>query len=142
MRNRKRQRGQSVLESAFVLLGLVLLITATIDVGQVMMFMQYFSERARAGARYATVNDYDPDLIRNVVVYNTANPADTTQPGLMGLTTANVNVKRHDAGTDTDRIEVAVENFQLQFYTPFLGGVFQPKPFRTVIPAESLGVWQ
>src|SRR5687767_8978013 len=90
----QRRRGQSILESAIVIVGVVVMITAIMDFGQVMMFMQYFTERARAGARYATVNTYNPDVIRNIVVYNTANPSDMSQPGFMGLQTSNVNIVR------------------------------------------------
>lgn len=127
-----------MLETVLTLLGVVLMITAVMDLGQILMFMQYFTERSRAGARYATVNAYNADTVKNFVVYN--NPTGGSGPGFLGLHTSNVTVNRYDQGTPADRIEVVISNFPLRFYTPFLAGVYRPRPFRSVTPVESLGV--
>ena len=136
---RKRQLGQATLETALTLLLLLLMITAVLDLGQLLMFLQAFSERARAGARWSAVNTYDPTAIKNYVVYNSANAPGGGGPGLLGLTPANVTVTRFNSGTSDDRIEVRISNFPLRFFTPFIAGTFTPRPFVAVIPVEGLG---
>jgi Flp pilus assembly protein TadG len=133
--------GQAILEGALATLVLILLITATMDLGRVLMFMQNFTERSRAGARWAVVHNFDSTAIKNYVAYNSPSAPETgvSSPGLFGLTPAHVSVTRYDAGAPADRIEVVISNFPLQFYTPFLAGAYTPRPFRTVVSVESLG---
>jgi hypothetical protein len=115
------------------------MITAILDLGQMLMFMQAFSERARAGARWSAVHAYDQTAIKNYVLYNSATAPEGGGPGLFGLQTSHVAVTRFDAGQPDDRIEVRIRNYPLQFYTPFIAGTYTPRPFVAVIPVESLG---
>src|SRR5207247_7845746 len=75
MKLRKTQHGQAMLESALVLLLLLVVLIGIVDMGQFLYFHQSLTERARAAARYGAVNTYSsPGLaIQNVAIYN--NPA-------------------------------------------------------------------
>lgn len=133
------QRGSALLESSLVLLVFLATVLGVIDFGQILFFHLMLADRARAGARFAVVNAYDPVLITNVVVYNSVSAPLSSSTGLFGLTTSMVNVTRYDAGTTTDRVEVAISNFPIAFYSPWISGNLSPRSFRAIMPIESLG---
>ena len=133
------RKGQALLEGTLALLGLVLAITLILDVAQAFLFTEYFTERARAGARYAAVNEYDPKTVANFVVYNNPRGAVEGASALMGLQPHNVVVERLDMGSTGDRIEVSIHDFSLRSFTPFLSRAYHPLPFKAVFPVESLG---
>jgi len=142
-RNRKlnRRRGAAIVEGALTLLITICMITFVMDMGQILMFLQFFGERSRAAARYATVNSYDTNAIKNYIAYNTTQPTNSQAEGagLMGLKPSMVTVNRYDSGLASDRIEITITNYPLYFYTPLLAGAYSHKPARIVIPVESLG---
>ena len=109
-----------MVESALVLLPFVLTLIGILDMGQVLFFYETLHERARAGARYAAVNSYDPLAIKNVVVYNTA--GGTGSP-LFGLNTSMVTVNRYDLATPEERVEVTISNYPVKLFSPLLAGV-------------------
>src|SRR5713101_6240700 len=106
MRSRQNQRGQSLLESALVMLVLVPLLMGIIDVGQFLYFHQALSERAGAAARWGAVHPFDVAQIANVAIYNAPAgrahgasavlPYLNTTPGADGYVSATLS----DAGTD------------------------------------------
>ena len=117
MRSRRGQRGQSLLESALVMLVFLPLLMGIIDVGQFLYFHQAVSERARAAARWGAVNPFDGAQVANVAIYN--DPAGVTHgasailpylnatPGADGYVSATLS----DAGTDDARITVTIANY-------------------------------
>ncbi len=104
--------------------------------GQLLFFYQTFQERARAGARYAAVNTYDPETIKNLVVYNSASGSGSA---LFGLRTSMVNVNHYDAGAVSERLEIGITSSPVRFFSPLLAGRNLSPVFRAVIPVESLG---
>lgn len=134
-----RRRGSTFIEGAFIFLTLLLLILAILDLGQLLMFMQSFNERARAGARWATVNQYDPESIKNFVIYNSPSAPPGGGAGLFGLTPAMISVARYEQGSESDRIEVRITDFPLRLYTPFLARSLPTAQWRSVIAVESVG---
>jgi hypothetical protein len=150
-RRAQRQRGSSLVEGTLVLLSLMGMILFVMDLGRVLFTMQYSSERARAGARYATVHTYDPDAIINYIVYNDPNMQWVSQSdgdqgmstappvGLMGLTRDKVSVSRLNAGTIKERIQIKISGLSMTLYTPPLTGTFNVPPATVTIPVESLG---
>src|SRR5215212_2462464 len=74
-RNRHARRGQALVESALVLFVFLAFCIGTLDFGQYLYFHQALSERARAAARYGSVNWTDRTGIQNVALYN--DPAGT-----------------------------------------------------------------
>ena len=129
----KRRRGSTLVESSVVLLLFLVLLIGVLDMGQILFFHQFLSERVRAGARYAAVHQYDEATIRNVVAYNSATPGDQAA-GLFGLTPGMVQVQRYP-----NRVEVGIRGYNMRFLSPWLAGAFTPGPFRAVVPIESAG---
>jgi len=133
---RKRLGGQTLVETALVILPFVLTLLGAFDVGQVLFLYATFHERARAGVRYAVVHSYDEPTIQNFVVYNSATPAG---PRLFGLQTTMVTVTRYDQGTENDRIEVKISDYPVRFFSPLLSRFHLQPVFRSTMLVESLG---
>ena len=107
-----------------------------LDVGSVIFRLQGLVERARAGARYAVVHSFNPDNIKNVVVYG--NSAGAGNP-LLGLTTSMVTATSTDQGDGISRIDVNISGYQFQFFTPLIAGAKVLPPVKVSLTAESLG---
>jgi len=115
------ERGQSLIESALVLLVLLPLLMGIIDVGQFLYFHQAVSERARAAARWGAVNPFNGSQIANVAIYNDpAGPTHgasavlpylTTTPGADGYVSATLS----GAGTEDARITVTIADYPAGF---------------------------
>lgn len=131
----RTRRGSTLVESSIVLLLFLTVFLGVLDIGQVLFFHHFLTDRVRAGARYAGVAGTDAGAVRNFVAYNTPAPADGT-PGLFGLTPSMVEVNRYDSGTATDRVEVKISTYPVRFLSPWIGGPFQPT-FRAVMPMEA-----
>jgi hypothetical protein len=132
-----KRRGSTLVESSVVLLLFLTILIGVLDFGQVLFFHHFLMDRVRAGARYAAVTNPDAATVRNYVAYNNAAPAPGTNT-LFGLDPAMVVVKRQDAGTASDRIEVSISTYRVRFLSPWLAGSFQPS-FTAVMPMESAG---
>ena len=121
MRLRKRQRGQSLIESALVLVVALPILMGIMDFGQFLYFHQALSDRTRAAARWAAVNPFDGAKIANVAIYNdpagstsgasTVLPYLNTKPGTDGYVSATLS----DAGTDDARITVSIASYPYSF---------------------------
>ena len=136
----RRRRGHALVEGAMVLLPALLVIIGILDFGQLLFFHQSFTERARAGVRYAVTNTYDAQQIKNFVLYNSPTAPGGNPPGLFGLQASEIAVTRYDAGDRVkDRIEVSIHDVPMRFYSPLIRGALQHRPFRVVRPVEALG---
>lgn len=130
------RRGQSVVESAFVLLVLLTTLIGIFDLGQVLFIHQSFVERVRHAARYAVVNSYDPVAFKNMVLYRqTTVPAGQTS-GIFGLTPDTVSITHSGAGTNDDRIVVSITSYPYRFFTPLIAGVFVGRNITVSLPSE------
>jgi hypothetical protein len=121
-RNRKR-RGQALIESALVVLVFFTIVIGILDCGQVLFIHSALVDRVRTTLRWAAVNPYDETQIRNMVRYYTESPAEGADPYL-GMTEAQVQVTRLDAGLATERIRIAVVNYPYHFFTPVIARTF------------------
>lgn len=70
----KRTRGQSLVESAFVLAAFMSLLFGIAQVAETLFTRQTLVQRAHAAARWGAVHNYDPRAIRNVALFGTAQP--------------------------------------------------------------------
>ena len=137
---RRRQRGQAMVEAALVAVAFITCLVAILELSRYALFIQFFTERARAGARYAAVSNYNVDTIKNWVAYNSPTaPGDYTSSGFFGLTPSMINVSRFNQTTDTDRIEISINSYPISLAVPFLPSNWVLRPFRVVVTAESLG---
>jgi hypothetical protein len=140
-RRRRGQRGQAMVEGALVAILFISSLLMILELGRYMLLLQFFTERARAGARYAAVTVYDPAVIKNWIAYNspTAPSGGQSATGLLGLTPAMISVNRYNQGSDTDRIEVGISNYPISLYIPMLPSRWTLKPFQVSFTAESMG---
>ena len=137
MRRTHPTRGQTLLEGVLVLLTLLLVIIGTIDLGQVFFLHQVMTDRAREGARWAAVNEFNPsqtEPIRNVVVYDSPNP--DGKSALFGLRPEMVTVTPLPSAEDVRYVEVQID-FPMNLNTPFLARSFSSR-FRAVRPVEGV----
>ena len=128
-----RERGQSLVEAALVLIVFFALLLGVFDFGQVVIAQQALTERVRAAVRWGVVHPWNgPDAIVNLVLYDqTAEPNDTSS-SYLGLKPANVIVT-HRAPTlerpDDEILSVAIVNFESHFYSPWIARTFvSPRP--------------
>ena len=139
MNRRKKQKGQAVLESALVLLPLLLIMVGILDFGQFLFFHQALTDRARAGARYAAATPYDATGITNVVLYNSPT-ASTGAVGLYGLTASNVTVTPTPSTGAPTFVQVKITGFPIHMISPFLTKTYTHRPIIATRFAEaSLG---
>ncbi len=131
------QRGQTLVESALVIIVLLCTLLGIIDFGQVLFFHQTLVERARAGVRWAAVqNPVVTGDVQNYVIYN--NSAGTGTPILSGLTSSMVVVtETGQAGCDDSRVTVQIVNYPFQFFAPYMARTFVNKPIVETLPWEA-----
>jgi len=140
LRSLQRRRGNALVEGALVLMPLLLVIIGILDFGQLLFLHQTFTERARAGVRWAVTNNYDTQQIRNFVLYNSPTAPGGNPPGLFGLTASEITVTRYDSGDQVkDRIEVSIHDVPMRFYSPLINKALAHRPFRVVRHVEALG---
>ena len=129
-----------MVEGALVAVAFITCLVSILELSRYALFIQFFTERARAGARYAAVSNYNVDTIKNWVAYNSPiAPDNYSSSGLFGLTPSMVNVSRFSQSTDTDRIEISINSYPVSLVVPFLPQNWVLKPFRVVLTTESLG---
>ena len=136
--DRRGRSGSALVEGALVLTVLVFVLLGIVDVGQVLVAHQALVERVRAGARYAVVHQYNPTAIRNVVLYNTPDPA-AGSAAMLGLTEEMVQVNLVSADTPEARVEIRIVDYPFRFLTPMLRGLYRTNRIRITLPAEGLG---
>ncbi len=128
--------GSTVVEVSLLLTVALMTFIGILDVGSVVFRLQGLVERARAGARYAVVNTFNANSVKNVVVYG--NSAGNGNP-LLGLTTSMVTATITDMGNNIRRIDVRISGYQFQFFTPMIAGVKTLPTVTVTMTAESLG---
>jgi hypothetical protein len=89
MTRRRRSKGQSLVESALVLASFMVLLLGMVGVSEMVFVRQTLADRAHAAARWGALNAYDPQAIRNMVLFGTSTPASDASP-LLGLTSTSV----------------------------------------------------
>ena len=138
---RKTQRGAAViLEGALVLGTLLTMILFIEEMGRMLLFQQMFTERAREGARLASVNTYTTAAVQNFVLYNSATAPAGSPAGFFGMTSSNVTVTRlGTAGNWDDRIQVTVSNYPMFNFIPLFKHAYTVPPITVTVPVGSLG---
>ena len=132
---RGKQRGSAMLESALVLVVSLALIVGIMDMGQILFLRGSVLERVRAGLR-AGVITYDPAAIKNIVLYGKAVPAEGAHPAF-NLTSSMVTVTRLNANESSDRVQISVTNYPLDFYTPLVARRIIGRPIVLVQSMEA-----
>ena len=132
---KRSEAGQSIIESALVLVVFLSLLFAVIDCGLVLVAHQSLVERTRAAVRWGVVHPWDGtgEQIANWILYDQPTEPLSSREGYLGLTRANVQVIHQPPSADRpddELIRVAILNYHYQFLSPFLGvtkGLVSPR---------------
>lgn len=131
-----RRRGNVIVEAALTLFLVLFTLLGLLELGVTLFIYQAMTESCRRAVRYAVVNPYNEDAIKNVLVYG--NPEGSGQP-FAGLSTQMVTVELEPLDSVNSLIRVEVEKQSHNFFTP----LFSRAPFSLKVVAvrvtESLG---
>jgi Flp pilus assembly protein TadG len=136
MPRKHSERGQSMVETALILLVYLMILIGIIDFGQVLYFHQSLVERARAAARYGAINPTDTTGIKNVAVYNMATITGSPAPILGGMTTSMVDVQNPDVNTAAARVVVTISGYPINFISPYIAKSFNNRAIMVAMSAE------
>ena len=129
---RRRTAGTALVETALSLTLFTTIIFSLVDFGYIMYLHQTLVDRARAAARYGSLNPTDTTGMKNVALYYATTGSGT---GVLGLTTANVSAVRVGSGTSADRITITISGYTFWGITPAVSKV--GKPITVSIPVEN-----
>jgi hypothetical protein len=82
----KREKGQSLVETALILAAFMGLLLGMTGVGEMIFVRQTLADRASQAARWGALNPYDPAKIRAMVEFGTvaASDIEVSNPGCPG----------------------------------------------------------
>ena len=135
----RRDRGQSLVEGALVMLVFFALLLGVLDCGQVLFAHQSLVERVRSAVRWGTVHEWaGPEPIVNLVLYGAPAAPSMSAPGFLGLREENV-VVRYRTPTperpDDETLTVEIVNFETQLFAPWMARVLvSPRPVAMTAP--------
>lgn len=143
IRNRKNERGATLLEFAIVATVFLTVLFGVVEFGRLFWTHNALRDAARRGTRYATIRKNDAagiQAVKNMVVYGDPNVSSGT-PVVSGLTPSNVNVNYQNySGLQlSSRATVTITNYQFQFSVPLIGGTLNMPAYSTSLPGESAG---
>jgi hypothetical protein len=116
---RRSERGSALVEASLIFLLGTGLLFGSFDIAQMLFMHQTVVDRTRTAARYGSVNEFDADAIRNLVLYNSTTAGDSGT-GLFGMTSSNVTVTRYGANTLEDRLDVRVSGYTFPLFSAAL----------------------
>lgn len=132
-KRRRSQAGQAMIEGSLVFLTLICMILFVVDIGRLLFYKHYFTERAQVGARWASVNSQNATNVKNVVCYNATTGSGQ---GFLGLSPSNVSVTYDDAN---NIVTVTVSGFQTIKLIPFIAGNYTIPAATVSLGYQSMG---
>jgi Flp pilus assembly protein TadG len=137
-KNRKGQRGATLVEFSIAATVFLLAMFAVLEFGRVLWTHNALTDAARKGARYAAVHRADEiNNVKNVVVYG--DPAGGSNPVVENLSTANVQVNYSDFTLDGGTVQVTITDYQFHFVIPIIGTQIRMPNYTTTLTGESAG---
>ena len=137
MPRKHSERGQSMVETALILLVYLMILIGIIDFGQVLYFHQSLVERARAAARYGAIHPTDTTGIQNMAVYNVSTYSGGAPPAILGgMTTSMVDVQNPDVNTVAARVVVTISGYPIVFISPYIAKTFNNRAIMVSMSAE------
>ena len=115
--NENPRKGQSLVETTLVLAAFMGLLLGMVGVGQMLFVQQTLADRARQAARWGAVNAYNPDAIRNVVLFGTAEP-DPDAAAIAGLSASAIEVANPGCPGPQCRVRVAIPGHGVRSVEP------------------------
>ncbi|MEQ1885873.1 MAG: TadE family protein [Bryobacteraceae bacterium] len=134
------QRGQSMIESTFVLVIFFSLLFGVIDIGQALVAHEALVERVRSAVRWGVVRPYDGtgDQVANLILYGRPDEPNQTTEGYLGLKRGNVQVSYRPVAPerpDDESLTVAIVKYEYHFLSPFFTRSFvNPRPVLVSAP--------
>lgn len=122
----KKEKGQSLVELAFGLMALLLLVAGIVDLGRAFFAYMALRDAAQEGALYGSIHPADNWEIENRVRTSSSNPVDLTD-----MTNVQVPITKSDVcsnGNGTDWINVRV-TYDFPVITPFMGAIIGSQSF-------------
>lgn len=104
---RRASRGQSLVETTLILAAFMLLLLGIVTVGVMLFSRQTLAERAHEAARWGAVKAYDPAVMRDLVLYGSAEPESSTQR-FLGLAPEDITVANQGCPGAECRVSVGV----------------------------------
>jgi Flp pilus assembly protein TadG len=117
MNHRRSDRGQSLVETALILVAFMSLLLAMTAIGEKLYVRQELTQRTHDAARWGALNRYDADAIRNLVRYGTTAPA-TDAGAFDSLKPTDVVVTNPGCPGPDCRIRVAIPAHGVQSVEP------------------------
>ena len=138
-KNKKNERGSTLVEFAIGVLVFATAMFAVLEFGRVLWAHNALTDAARRGARYAVLHTAnDVDQVKNVVVFGDA--AGTGNPMLPNLSASNVNVAYNGFGLNDGTVTVSITNYQFQLVIPMVGTTITMPSYSTTLTGESAGL--
>jgi Flp pilus assembly protein TadG len=138
-RNRKKERGATLVEFAIGATVFLTAMFAVLEFGRALWVHNALSDAARRGARYAVMNPASSEAaVKNVVVYG--DPAGGTQPLVENLTTDNISVTYTGFTLDAGTASVSITGYQFRLIIPIIGTTIQMPNYHTTLTGESVGL--
>ncbi|MCL5428815.1 MAG: pilus assembly protein [Chloroflexi bacterium] len=136
MKNRRSERGQSVVELAISFVVLVMLLAVTVDGGR--LFFSYIAvrEAAQEGAQYGSIHPTlaDFDDIEARVRDSSNSPVDLTDTSLVTVTPVLVGTDYCADGTNAIQVTVS---YTFKLTMPFVSSMIGTNQFDIVLDATS-----
>jgi Flp pilus assembly protein TadG len=138
-KNRRDERGATLLEFAIGATVFLTAMFAVIEFGRALWTHNALSDAARRGARYAVNHPVtDVAAVQNVVVYG--DPAGGSQPLVTNLATSNVQVQYSNFGLGAGTVSVSITNYKFQFIIPIVGTTISMPNYNTTLTGENAGL--
>jgi hypothetical protein len=102
-----RNRGQSLVESAFVLAAFMSLLFGIVQVAETLFTRQTLLQRANAAARWGAMHPYYARAIRNIALFGSAKPEEGAT-AVLGLSESAIHVSNPSCPGPACRIDVAI----------------------------------
>jgi hypothetical protein len=137
-----REKGQSLVESALVLLVFLAMLLGVIDCAQVLFAHQALVERVRTATRWGMLHpDQGTAPISNLVLYNQTAEPRASREGYLGLKPENVRVIHRPGTTDApddELLTVSIVNYESHFFSPWIARVLiTPRPVMMSVPVST-----
>jgi len=138
----RQRKGAVMVEGTLVFLSLLSMMLFILDMGRILLIGQYTTERARAAARAATVNNWNKTKVQKFLVFNNPDVSDDhlSKAGFLGVRTSNVDYQTlGTAGKPDYRVQVIVSNIQAVMFVPYIAGKYTLPQVKVTMPAQSMG---
>jgi hypothetical protein len=104
-------------ESSLVLASFMGLVLGMAGVSEMLFVRQILTDRVHVAARWGALNAYDPQAIRNMVLFGTVAPASDASP-LLGLTPTSIAIDNPGCPGSNCRVSVAIPEHGVRFTEP------------------------